>query len=85
MSKTYLVTCQYKGKDFKDFYTTVVYPPETFDEEGEPVEPEDKFGKELAEDIIEVATAHVLANAKHPILPYSDVAIMKVVEMTEAP
>lgn len=53
MAKTYLVTCQYKGKDFKDFYTTVVYPP--FDEEGEPVEPEDKFGKELAEDIIEVA------------------------------
>lgn len=85
MAKTYLVTCQYKGKDFKDFYTTVVYPPETFDEEGEPVEPEDKFGKELAEDIIEVATAHVLANAKHPILPYSDVAIMKVVEMTEEP
>ena len=64
MAKTYLVTCQYKGKDFKDFYTdeelsiTVVYPPETFD---------------------------VLANAKPPILPYSDLAIMKVVEMTEAP
>ena len=67
MAKIYLVTCQDKGKDFKDFYTdeelsiTVVYPPETFDEEREPVEPEDKFGKELAEDIIEVATAHVLA------------------------
>ena len=81
MAKTYLVTCQYKGKDFKDFYTTFMYPPETFDEEVELVEPEDKFGKELAEDIIEVATAHVLANAKHPILPYGDVAVIKLIEI----
>ena len=71
MRKHYIVTYEFKGKDFREFRNSFAV---SFDA---------MYGDELADQILEEAEAHALANTKNPILPNTGVAILKLIKLAD--
>ena len=71
MRKHYIVTYEFKGKDFREFRNSFAV---SFDAMN---------GDELADQILEEAEAHALANVKNPILPNTNVAIIKLIQLAD--
>lgn len=71
MRKHYIVTYEFKGRDFRDFRASFAA---SFDAVN---------GDELAEQILEEAEAHALTNAKNLIHPNTTVAILKLIKLAD--
>ena len=71
MRKHYIVTYVFKGKDFRDFHASFAASFDAIN------------GDELADQILEEAEAHALANTKNPILPNTGVAILKLIKLAD--
>lgn len=71
MRKHYIVTYEFKGEGFRDFRASFA---STFDAVN---------GDELAEEIIEEAKAHALANPKNSMAPNTNVAIIKLIQLAD--
>ena len=71
MRKHYIVTYEFKGKDFRDFRASFAVSLDAIN------------GDELADQILEEAEAHALANVKNPILPNTNVAVIKLIKLAD--
>ena len=71
MRKHYIVTYEFKGKDFREFRNSFAV---SFDAMN---------GDELADQILEEAEAHALTNTKNPIVAGTGVAIIKLFELPD--
>ena len=71
MRKHYIVTYEFKGKDFRDFRASFAASFDAIN------------GDELAMQILEEAEAHALANTKNPIAPNTSVAIIKLIQLAD--
>ena len=71
MRKHYIVTYEFKGKDFRDFRASFAASFDAIN------------GDELAMQILEEAEAHALANTKNPIAPNTSVTIIKLIQLAD--
>ena len=71
MRKHYIVTYEFKGKDFRDFRASSAASFDAIN------------GDELAMQILEEAETHALANTKNPIAPNTSVAIIKLIQLAD--
>lgn len=71
MRKHYIVTYEFKGKDFRDFRASFAASFDAIN------------GDELAMQILEEAEAHAFANTKNPIAPNTSVAIIKLIQLAD--
>ena len=71
MRKHYIVTYEFKGKDFREFRNSFAV---SFDAMN---------GDEIADQILEEAEAHALTNTKNPIHPNTTVAILKLIKLAD--
>lgn len=71
MRKHYIITYEFKGKDFRDYRQSFACSFDAIN------------GDELADQIVEEAKNHALANIKNPILPNTGVAIIKLILLAD--
>ena len=71
MRKHYIITYEFKGKDYRDYRTSMACSFDAIN------------GDELADQIIDEAKNHALANTKNPIAPNTGVAIIRLIKLAD--